>query len=467
MFSSLTEKFTTSFNKLKGRIGITKFDLTKLLEELRNSLIDADVQISVVDELIEQVKLKFDEEKVSTKHSPLIFATEIVKKEIIKILGETFVEVSFKEKKPDIYFMIGLQGVGKTTSTIKLAKYLEEKKGKKVKVTSVDIYRPAAIEQLNKFASSNNIDYFFDENNCTKVKYMVDAAIKDAKNSGVEVLIIDTAGRLQIDANLIQELKDMKSIAKPVETFLVIDAMTGQVAVEVAKTFNDKIGVSGIIVTKMEGDAKGGAALSVAKVTSAPIKFIGIGEKVSNFIEFYPERIANRIMGLGDMDSLFEQASLELGGKSEIQKLESKVKKGTFNFNDLAAQLRMVTKIGGIINVVRMLPGMSAMQLPQNLEKTLINRNLAIISSMTKKERLFPRIINSSCKVRIANGSGTTVNDINVLLKQFEQASKLASKVANNGLSSLGSDSDLMEILQNGASSIGRDKSKRKNKKKK
>lgn len=466
MFSSLTEKFTTSFNKLKGRIGITKFDLTKLLEELHNSLIDADVHTSVVNDLISEVKLKFEQDKVSAKHSPLIFATEIVKKEIIQILGESLVEVSFKDRNPDIYLMVGLQGVGKTTTTIKLAKYLEQKKNKKVKVVSVDIYRPAAIEQLNRFASNSEINYFFDENNCTKVKNIVEAAIKDAKNNNIDVLIIDTAGRLQIDANLIQELKDIKSITKPIETLLVIDAMTGQVAVEVAKTFNDKIGTSGIIITKMEGDAKGGAALSVTKVINTPIKFIGLGEKSSDFIEFYPERIANRIMGLGDMDSLFEQASLELGGKSEIQKLESKVKKGTFNFNDLAAQLRMVTKIGGIMNVVKMLPGMTALKLPQNIEKTLINKNLAIIGSMTKKERLFPKIINPSCKIRIANGSGTTVNDINVLLKQFEQASKLASKVANNGLSSLSADADIMDIIQSGGNSVGREKNKKKRKKK-
>lgn len=438
MFQSLSTKLTGIFDKLRGRGALTEADVTAVLREIRIALLEADVALPVVKQFIEGVREKAIGQEVIRSISPGQMVVKIVNDHLIEVLGGTAEALNLSMVPPAVVLMVGLQGSGKTTSTGKLAKYIVEKNNKKVMMASLDVYRPAAREQLATLGEQLSISTLpiVDQE---KPLEITQRALKTAREQGIDVLLLDTAGRLHIDDELMTEVQDVKALSNPIETFLVADAMTGQDAVTIAREFNEKVGVTGIILTRLDGDARGGAALSMRSVTGCPIKFMGIGEKLHQLEVFHPERIAGRILGMGDIVSLVEKAATVVD-EEEAGKIVEKIQQGKFNLNDMKKQLESMIKMGGFGGVMNMLPGAAKIQKKLDalgVDDRDIKRQIAMIQSMTKGERRDPNILNGSRRRRIATGAGVNVADLNRLIKQYETmkvAMKRMGKLGKGGM---------------------------------
>ncbi|MCE3044491.1 signal recognition particle protein [Legionella sp. 16cNR16C] len=434
MFDNLTKRLNQAFKTLTGQSHFTEENTQQALREVRMSLLEADVALPVVKQFIEKVREKTLGQAVDDKLKPEQALIKIIHDELIVILGSERSELNFKTQPPAIFLMAGLQGSGKTTTSAKLARYLKEQENKKVMLVSVDVYRPAAIEQLQLLAEQLDIAFFPAQAHENPLD-IAQRALDNAKKQYVDVVIFDTAGRLHIDQDMMDEIKALHQAVKPVETLFVVDSMTGQDAANTAKAFHDALPLTGIILTKTDGDARGGAALSVKEITGQPIKFMGTGEKIDALEPFYPDRVASRILGMGDILTLIEEVERKADKKSS-EKLAQKLKKGKgFDLEDFKQQLLQMNNMGGISSMMSKLPGMS--QLPQQamsqVNDKALAKTIAIINSMTKKERRLPKIIIGSRKKRIAEGSGTQIQDVNRLLKQYEQMQKMMKKISKPG----------------------------------
>jgi len=435
MFENLTNKFEEVFSSLKKAPSLDEKQVDEALRGIRQALLEADVSLEVAKKFIENVKPKALGQEIIRSTSPGQMVVKIVHDELVQLLGESNSEINLNAVPPVPIMLIGLQGSGKTTTTAKLAKFLEKSKKKKTMMVSLDVYRPAAQEQLKKLGEQNNILTL------PAIKGQLPAdicrrALSAATLNGADVLLFDTAGRTQIDLQMMSEIKEIENIINPSEVILVADSLTGQVAAEVAKEFKNTVNVSGIILTRADGDGRGGAAVSMKFVSQVPIKFLGVGEKVENFEVFHPNRIANRILGMGDIVTLVEKAAEDLG-EENIKKTEENLKKGSFSMQDYLTQLRQMKKMGGIEGLMSFMPGVSKIksQLDKaGVDEKIITTNEAIILSMTKKERENPKIIDVSRRKRIANGSGTDVATINKLLKQFKMMSEMMKKMSKGNL---------------------------------
>ncbi len=431
MFENLTNKFEEIFSSLKKAPSLDEKQVDEGLREIRLALLEADVSLEVVKEFINRVKPKALGQEIVRSTSPGQMVVKVVNDELISFLGDKNSDIELNAVPPVPVMLVGLQGSGKTTTTAKLARFLEANKKKKVMMASLDVYRPAAQEQLRLLGEQNNIITL------PVIKDQLPAdicrrAISAANLNGADVILFDTAGRTQIDLQMMSEIKQIESIINPSETILVADSLTGQVAANVAKEFKSTVNLTGIILTRSDGDGRGGAALSMKYVADVPIKFLGVGEKIENFEVFHPDRIANRILGMGDIVSLVEKATEDLD-EEKLKKTEEKLKKGQFSLEDYLTQLRQMKKMGGIEGIMSFLPGVSKVksQMDQaGVDEKIITQNEAVILSMTKKERENPKIIDGSRKKRIANGSGTDVATINKLLKQFKMMSEMMKKMS-------------------------------------
>ena len=433
MFETLTEKINRALKNLTGRGRLTEENIAEALKEVRLALLEADVNYKIVKKLIEDIRQRAVGVEVLESLTPGQQVIKIVNEELTHLMGETRQELHLTGKSPFTLMLVGLQGSGKTTTAGKLAQYLRMG-GRNPYLVPADIYRPAAIEQLRKLGSQLGVPVYQEESNSKPEDICVDALSK-AGGAGADVLIIDTAGRLHIDDALMEELARIKERIDPTEILLVADAMTGQDAVNMAQEFNQLLDISGVILTKMEGDARGGAALSIKAVTGKPIKFIGVGEKLDAIEPFFPDRMASRILGMGDMLSLIEKAQGEFDQK-EAAKLEKKLKKREFDLEDFQAQLKQMKKLGSLEQIIGMLPGMGQLKQLKKFkpdEKELVKIE-AIINSMTKEERRNYKIINGSRRKRIARGSGTRTQDVNRLLKNFVQTKKMMESFASKGI---------------------------------
>ncbi len=453
MFDGLSTKLEKVFKNLKGYGKLSEKNIEDSLKEVRLSLLEADVNYLIVKEFVENVKNKAIGEKVTDSLTPSQQMIKIIRDEIADLLGENE-PLNMKAKPPVIIMLIGLQGSGKTTTAGKLALYLHRMK-RKVYLVPVDVYRPAAVLQLKKIGSSINMPVHgtSEENGVVtqKPEIIVQDAIDIAEKQAYDTLIIDTAGRLEIDEPLMDELKLLKSKFKPNETIFVADSMLGQSAVTVAKTFNDALGITGVILTKVDGDSRGGAALSIRKTIHKPIKFIGVGEKLSDFEVFHGGRIADRILGMGDVLSLIEKAQEAVDEKS-AKSIEDSFNKKDFTVNDFAGQLKMMSKIGGIGQIATMIPGFSKIKNKFNTESAEkeIVRIKAIINSMTEKERINPDILNGNRRKRIALGSGTKVNDVNIFINKFGEVKKMMKSFKKNKLGSLKNINNIKSMFNKG-----------------
>ena len=433
MFENLTKKISSIFDKLKGKGIIDENSLNEALREIRVALLESDVSISIAKDFIERVKTKALGKEVIRSVSPAQMVVKIVNDELVHLLGSDNSEINLNAKPPAVIMMVGLQGSGKTTSTAKLAKWVEANKNKKVLMASLDIYRPAAQEQLDSLAKTNDLNVLEIQRNKTPLE-ISNIAFQEAKKNEFDVLILDSAGRNHIDKKMMNEIGTISQKLKFTEIFLVADAMSGQDAVNTAQNFADKIDLTGIILTRVDGDGRGGAALSMKEVTKKPIKFIGIGEKINDIEIFHPDRIVSRILGMGDVVSLVEKASEQID-REDAEKLQKKILKGKFSLTDYAKQLDQISNMGGVQSLLKYLPGMA--NIKEKVEESLENNDIfkkqkAIISSMTRKEKIFPEIVKASRKIRISKGSGTSVQDINKLLKQFKKMSQMMKKVGKN-----------------------------------
>ena len=435
MFENLTNKFEEIFSSLKKAPSLDEKQVDEGLKNIRLALLEADVSLEVVKEFINRVKPKALGQEIVRSTSPGQMVVKIVYDELVSFLGDKTSDIQLNAVPPVPIMLVGLQGSGKTTTTAKLARFLEKNNKKKVMMASLDVYRPAAQEQLRLLGEQNNILTL------PVIEGQVPAdicrrAISAANLNGSEVILFDTAGRTQIDFQMMNEIKQIENIINPSETILVADSLTGQVAANVAKEFKNTVNLTGIVLTRSDGDGRGGAALSMKYVADVPIKFLGVGEKIENFEVFYPDRIANRLLGMGDIVSLVEKASEDLD-QENLKKTEEKLKKGQFSLEDYLSQLRQMKKMGGIEGIMSFLPGVSKIksQMDQaGVDEKIITQNEAVILSMTKKERENPKIIDGSRKKRIANGSGTDVATINKLLKQFKMMSEMMKKMSKGNL---------------------------------
>ncbi len=437
MFDNLTERLSKTLRHLTGQAKLTDDNIKDTLREVRMALLEADVALPVVKDFIEKVREKAIGTEVMKNLSPGQAFVKIVQTELEQLMGAANEDLALNAVPPAIILMAGLQGAGKTTTIAKLARFLKERRKKSVLVVSADVYRPAAIKQLETLAHEVGVTFF----SSTSEQQPVDiakAAIAEAKLKFIDVVLVDTAGRLHIDEEMMDEIKALHAAVKPVETLFVVDAMTGQDAANTAKAFNDALPLTGVILTKVDGDARGGAALSVRAITGKPIKFLGVGEKTEALEPFYPERIATRILGMGDMLSLIEQAEQKLD-KEKAEKLTRKIKKGKgFDLEDFRDQLRQMKNMGGLGSLMDKLPMMNGVNLAELsgkqdvAEKQFIQME-AIISSMTMAERRDPELINGSRKRRIASGSGTQIQDVSRLIKQHKQMQKMMKKVMGAG----------------------------------
>lgn len=424
-FEGLSSKLQEITRKLSGKARITESDLKEVLREVKLALLEADVNFKIVKEFISSIEEKALGQDVLKSLTPGQQVVKIVRDEMVSLLGGEESKINITPNPPTIIMLVGLQGSGKTTTAGKLANLLR-KKGKNPLLVACDVYRPAAIQQLQVVGKQLNIPVYSNE----ATKDVVQIA-KQAMNTAIsklnDIVIIDTAGRLHIDEELMQELKNLKSNVKPHEILLVVDSMTGQDAVNVATTFNEQLGIDGVVLTKLDGDTRGGAALSVKKVTGRPIKFVATGEKLSDLEEFHPDRMASRILGMGDVLSIIEKAE-EAFDEEEAKKLEQKLRKQEFDLNDYLAQLRQMKKMGSFSSILKMIPGMNKLKDVKVDDKEFVKIE-AIICSMTAKERRNPKLLNASRRIRIAKGSGTTVQAINKFMESFEMTQKMVKKM--------------------------------------
>ncbi len=434
MFENLTNRFEEIFSSLKKAPSLNEAQVNEGLREIRKALLEADVALPVTKQLIENIKPKAIGKDIIRSTTPGQMLIKIVYDEIVKVLGDKNSELNLNTVPPACIMLVGLQGSGKTTTAAKIAKYLEQKNKKKVLLVSLDVYRPAAQEQLNILGTKNSLQTLPIVEKQVPLD-IVKRAMSAASLNGSDIIIFDTAGRTQIDLAMMSEIKEIKSLANPIETILVADSLTGQVAVNVASEFKKTVDLTGIVLTRVDGDGRGGAALSMKFATNVPIKFIGVGEKIEQLDVFYPDRIANRILGMGDIVSLVEKAS-EGENKESIKKAEENLKSGNFSMEDYLSQLRQMKKMGGMDGVLSMLPGVSKIKKQMdnaNIDENVIKVNEAIILSMTKEERLDPKIISSSRKKRISSGAGVDSATINKLLKQFKMMTNMMKKMSKGG----------------------------------
>ena len=431
MFENLTNKFEEIFSSLKKAPSLNEAQVDEGLAKIRLALLEADVALPVVKELIKNIKPRAIGQEIIRSTSPGQMIVKVVFDEVVKILGEAKSELNLNVVPPACLMLVGLQGSGKTTSAAKIAKYLEKKNNKKSLLVSLDVYRPAAQEQLNTLGEKNSIQTLPIVKDQLPID-IVKRALSAATLNGSDIIIFDTAGRTQVDLAMMNEIKEIKSLANPIETILVADSLTGQVAVNVAQEFKKAVDLTGIILTRVDGDGRGGAALSMKFATNTPIKFIGTGEKIEEIDIFHPDRIANRILGMGDVVSLVEKAAQDLD-EEKIKETEKNLRTGSFSMEDYLSQLRQMKKMGGMEGVLSMLPGVSKIKKQMdnaNIDENIIKVNEAIILSMTKEERLDPKIINGSRKKRISGGSGADPATINKLLKQFKMMTNMMKKMS-------------------------------------
>ena len=425
-FESLSDKLSAAFKKLRGKGRLTAADVKEAMKEVRMALLEADVSYKVVKEFTKSVTERASGADVLEALSPAQQVIKIVNEELVKLMGSENQRLSIGSKSPSVVMLVGLQGAGKTTNGAKLAAYMR-KQGKRPLLAACDIYRPAAIKQLETVGKQLDIPVF--QMGTTNPVDIAKAAVEHAKKHGNDLVFLDTAGRLHIDEELMQELQNIRDEVEPSEILLVVDAMTGQDAVNAANAFNDALGVTGVMLTKLDGDARGGAALSIKASTGKPIKFIGVGEKLDQIEPFYPDRMASRILGMGDMLSLIEKAQQAFDEK-KAEELERKMRQNKMSLDDFLDQMRQIKKMGSVQNILKMIPGVNAKQLEgAKIDEKQIARTEAIILSMTKKERDNPSLLNFSRKKRVAAGSGTRVEDVNRLLKQFEATQAMARKM--------------------------------------
>lgn len=429
MFNNLGDRFKDIFKKVSGQSKLTETNIKEALREVRLALLEADVNYTVAKNFVNKIKEKALGEQVITGVNPTQQFIKIVNDELVEVLGGTNVQLAKSTQKPTIIVLAGLQGAGKTTFSAKLAKFLKNK-GEKPFLIGADVYRPAAKKQLEILSGQIKVDYFTIENS-DDVQNICSQGIEKAKDINASYVIIDTAGRLHIDENLMNELQGIKDNFKPHEILLVVDGMTGQDAVNVAKTFNDYLQITGVVLTKLDGDTRGGAALSVKEVSGCPIKFISEGEKLDEISAFYPDRLASRILGMGDVVSLVEKAQEAIDEK-EAKIMEEKFRKNQFDFEDFLNQFKVIRRMGSLAGIMKMIPGIDTSAIDMGIAEKEMKRVEAMIFSMTVEERRNPKILNGSRKNRIAKGSGVSVSDLNKLIKQFEQMKQMI-KMFNGG----------------------------------
>ena len=427
MFENLSERLERSFKILKGEGKITEINVAETLKDVRRALLDADVNYKVAKQFTDTVKQKAMGMNVLTAIKPSQLMVKIVHDELTELMGGKAAELNL-EGRPTIILMSGLQGSGKTTFTGKLAKMLKERQHKNPLLVACDVYRPAAIEQLKVVAQTVGVDVYTEEGNKNVVE-IAQNAIRKAKQENYNVVIVDTAGRLAVDEEMMNEIANLKEAINPNETLFVVDSMTGQDAVNTAKEFNDRLDFDGVVLTKLDGDTRGGAALSIRTVVTKPIKFVGTGEKMEAIDVFHPERMADRILGMGDVVSLVERAQQQFDEK-QAKELEKKIRKNKFDFNDFMNQIQQIKKMGNIKELAGMIPGVGKALKDVDIDDNAFKGIEAIINSMTPKERSNPDIINQSRKLRIAKGSGTKLEEVNRLLKQFDQTKKMMKMVS-------------------------------------
>ena len=427
-FEGLSSRLQDITRKLRGKARITESDLKEVLKEVKIALLEADVNYKIVKEFVSSVEEKALGQDVLKSLTPGQQVIKIVKDELVELLGGQDTKINMSPNPPTIILLVGLQGSGKTTTAGKLANIIR-KDGKKPLLVACDVYRPAAIKQLQVVGKQLDIPVFANEDS-KDVSLIAKQAINYAMSKMNDVIIIDTAGRLQIDEVLMQELKTLKQNVKPHEILLVVDAMTGQDAVNIADAFNKELGIDGLVLTKLDGDTRGGAALSVKKITNRPIKYIATGEKLSDIEVFHPDRMAQRILGMGDVLSIIEKAE-ETFDLEEAQKLEAKLKKQKFDLNDYLSQVKQIKKMGSLSSIMKMVPGFNSALLDQEIDEKKFVRIEAMISSMTNEERENPNLLNGSRRLRIANGSGTTVQELNQFMKSFEMTQKMMKEMTS------------------------------------
>jgi signal recognition particle subunit SRP54 len=428
MFENLTDKFERAFKILKGQGQITEINVAETLKEVRRALLDADVNFKTAKDFTNSVKEKALGRDVLKSVSPGQLMVKICHEELVELMGGNESEINIKGN-PGIILMSGLQGSGKTTFSGKLGNYLKTKKGKNVLLVACDVYRPAAIDQLHVLGEQLGIEVYSNKEEKDPVKIATDA-VQHARSKGFSVVIVDTAGRLAVDEQMMDEIARVKQAIQPTETLFVVDSMTGQDAVNTAKAFNDRINFDGVVLTKLDGDTRGGAALSIKAIVDKPIKFVGTGEKMDALDVFYPQRMADRILGMGDVVSLVERAQ-EQFDEEEAKKLQRKIQKDQFDLNDFLGQLQQIKKMGNVKDLMGMIPGMGKAMKDVDIQDNAFKHIEAIILSMTPAERTNPGIINGHRKTRIANGSGTNVQEVNKLLKQFEDTKKMMKMMSN------------------------------------
>lgn len=429
MFDNLTDRLSGTLKKLKGQGRLTEANIQETLREVRMALLEADVALSVVTDFIAQVSERALGQEVQTSLSPGQALIKIVQGELVRVMGTANEELNLRTNPPAIVLMAGLQGAGKTTTVAKLGRHLKEKKKKKVGVVSVDVYRPAAIKQLETLANDVGLKFFESDISENPVD-IVNRAVEAAKRQFIDVLIVDTAGRLHVDDEMMTEIKALHAAIKPIETLFVVDSMTGQDAANTAKAFHDALPLTGVILTKADGDARGGAALSIRQITGKPIKFIGVGEKTDALEPFHPDRLASRILGMGDVLSLIEDIEQKVD-KKKAEKLAKKIQKGkSFDLNDLKEQLEQMQSMGGISAMMDKLPGMGGISksVKEKVDDRDLNRQIAVINSMTPQERRFPDLIKGNRKQRIATGCGQDIQAVNRILKQHQMMEKMMKK---------------------------------------
>lgn len=435
MFDNLTERLTKTLKNIRGQGRLTETNIQETLREVRMALLEADVALPVVKEFIEQVKNRALGQDVQTSLTPGQMFVKIVNEELIAVMGKAHEKLSLATQPPAVILMAGLQGSGKTTTVAKLARWLKENERRSVVVASADVYRPAAIEQLQTLAGEVGVDFFPSDPSQDPVD-IAKAALEHARKRYKDVLILDTAGRLHIDEEMMREIQFIHAAVNPIETLFVVDSMTGQDAANTAKAFGDALPLTGVVLTKTDGDARGGAALSVRYITGKPIKFLGVGEKTAALERFHPDRIASRILGMGDMLSLIEEAERNID-KAKADKLVKKIQKGkSFDLNDYHDQLMQIKSMGGVVAMMDKLPGVATV--PKHVREQANDKewlsHVYIIESMTKAERKDPEIINNSRKQRIAKGSGSDIQEVNKMLKQFEQMQMMMKKFKKGNL---------------------------------